>query len=214
MAPPFQRSQRSEQDDADDIAILSGSRKLRKNVDYLIIRIGQYMNWAKKWTSKLNIYISQLINFFRKPRQAIDNFGIVNWLTTCKPNIKYLTWGAHIKHFQEKIQTHRKSLWPFIKTDSKLRLYKTWNLPTIMYTSTIWGQTSNTDILKREWQQNWLLRPITGAPWFIRNGWKHRDLEIDGISRQSDSATRPGEFPDTSTIVLGNDSKLKLNHVS
>jgi len=49
------------------------------------------------------------------------------------------------------------------------------------YASPVWASAHQNNINKIQIVQNWALRTLSGAPWFVRNVTLHSDFEIDDI---------------------------------
>jgi len=58
-------------------------------------------------------------------------------------------------------------------------LYLTLVRSVIDYSSPAWANAKPKIVNKLQVVQNWALRVITGAPWFVRNTTLHNDLQIE-----------------------------------
>jgi len=68
-----------------------------------------------------------------------------------------------------------------IQKKCSLLIFKLILRPLLTYACPVWGKCATTHINKIQIFQNKVLRIITNAPWSIRNGNLHKDLQIQEI---------------------------------
>lgn len=180
---------------ADDTAIIQTSKSIPFLTSRLKSTYKTTQEWLKKWKIKTNDAKTQLICISRKRTRPTTPLTIDNQRIEWKPKIKYLgvtfdkrlTWKEHITDKRNIAIGTYKRLYPILKAQNSLSIrnktliYKSYIQPILTYSSTTWGNASNSQIQRLQTIQNKILRTITNAPWFVRNSIIHRDLDCPTI---------------------------------
>ena len=186
---------------ADDTAMLALSSSNEESTGKLQTTINQIQKWTKKWHIQLNESKSVHINFTNRRFENIPvtiNSQKVPYANTAKYSNLGMTldaklqWKAHLTKKREKqgLRYKKKKMYWLIGRNSslslhnKLLLYKQILKPFWTYGIQIWGCTkqSNINIIQRF--QNKVLGSIVSAPWYIRNNYLHRGLDVDVVSSE------------------------------
>lgn len=179
---------------ADDVAVLSkgtcetATNKLQDYCDQIDL-------WCKQWRVAMNPNKSNIVRFTYK--NNIQNYPIQlkKEVIPLSQSVRYLgvtlderlTWQTHISNIINKLR-NRLSQLKFLLSRSSLSLrykkllYTSLIRPIWMYSGSIWGSASPSQIKRIQTFQNRCLRLITNAPWYIRNSTLHTDLQVPDVT--------------------------------
>lgn len=176
---------------ADDTAILAVDACIEKATSRLQGAMDKISTWTKCWRIKLNEAKSTHINFTN--RKIITHPLFINaQAVPYSNNAKYLgmtldtklKWKVHVKKKVEELRIkYRKLYWLLgrnsgLTVQNKILIYNQILKPVWTYGIQLWGCTKQSNIQIIQKFQNKVLRGIVNAPWYIRNGDLHRDLNI------------------------------------
>jgi endonuclease/exonuclease/phosphatase family metal-dependent hydrolase len=180
---------------ADDTALLTVSNDLDDATSMLQLATNKVINWTKKWRIRLNELKSVHINFTnRKIANALPI--TINGTTVPYGNTaKYLgitldaklKWKEHVKKKRIELGLKYKDYYWLLGKYSKLSTYNKVLIynqvfkPVWLYGIQIWGCASETNINTIQTFQNYVLRNIVNAPWYVRNSDLHRDLQVPTV---------------------------------
>ena len=101
-----------------------------------------------------------------------------------------LTWRKHLETKRDEINLkYRGLLWLLgrnskLAIDNKLLIYKTILRPIWTYGIQLWGSASASNISKVQRAQNYVLKQISNAPWFIKTTEIHEILNIPMVNEE------------------------------
>lgn len=177
---------------ADDTAILSVSESHTEATRNLQKALDCVAKWTKDWKIKLNEQKSVHVTFALRKQDFHQAVFINNQKIPSSNTAKYLglhldaklNWRTHIDAKAQQIRAKIRQMYWLIGRHSKMKLenkvliYQTVIRPIWTYGIQLWGcaKASNRRVIQTE--QNKILRMITNARWFQRNGSLHDDLKI------------------------------------
>lgn len=87
--------------------------------------------------------------------------------------VSRLTWKPHIRKKTQEVKLRLRSLYWLLRAnglllDNKRLLYITVLRPIWSYGAPVWGCTADSNLLIVQRLQNFILRKLTSAPWFIQ----------------------------------------------
>lgn len=183
---------------ADDTAILASSKYATKASAILQRNLNEIHKWFDKWRIRASVNKSVQITFtLRKETCPPVNLG--GRQLPHSDTVKYLglhldrrlTWQRHnIECKRNEINLkYRELYWLLgrnskLSIDNKLLLYKSIIKPVWTYGIQLWGAAcaSNTDKIQRT--QNYILKQVSNAPWFIKNSEVHKYLQVPTVKEE------------------------------
>lgn len=95
---------------------------------------------------------------------------------------KWLTWAQHLKNKRKSVNSRLNLLYPFLRsklnTSNKLLIYKAIIRLVWSYGIQIWGSVKPSNLRTIQTFQSICLHQIVSAPWYIKNTYLHKDLQI------------------------------------
>lgn len=183
---------------ADDTAIATQSPDLATAISKLQHSTNTLHAWFTKWNIQINASKCQAKIFtlrrIQSPGPICFNGTPIPWIAK-DAAVRYLglyldtrlTWSLHINVKLNQCHARLKQLYPLINRKSSLKaectviLYKALLRPLALYASSVWCNTSVTNLRKLQKFQNKVLRIAVNAPWFVRNQQIHYELGVSPI---------------------------------
>lgn len=182
---------------ADDTAILSFSKHPAEASAKLQRSLTEINKWFNKWRIKASASKSIQVTFTLR-RETCPPVHLGGRELPHSNSVKYLglhldrrlTWQKHIETKRDEINLKYKGLYWLLGRNSKLSLdnkiliYKAVIKSVWTYGIQLWGATCVSNINKIQRSQNYILKQISNAPWFIRNSEIHKYLHMPTVKEE------------------------------
>ncbi|CAK1588943.1 unnamed protein product [Parnassius mnemosyne] len=219
---------------ADDTAVLACSRSPDDASAILQHSLDEIDKWLSKWKIKASATKSVHVTFTLR-RGNCPPVSLRNNSLPQSDNVRYLgmyldrrlTWKKHIQTKKDEIYHRYRGLyWMLARNsrlslDNKLLLYNIIIKPIWTYGIQLWGSAcdSNIEIIQRT--QNYILKQLSNAPWFIRTSEIHEHLKMNSVKEEirrysCNYKTRLGNHPNQLAWQLTMPqaiSRLKRRHI-
>ncbi|KAJ8706107.1 hypothetical protein PYW07_010884 [Mythimna separata] len=182
---------------ADDTAILASSTHAIEASAALQRCLNDINQWFDKWRIKANVNKSVQVTFTLR-RETCPPVYLGGRQLPHSESVKYLgmhldrrlTWQKHIESKRCEINLKYKGLYWLLGRNSKLSLdnkllvYKCAIKPVWTYGIQLWGATCDSNKNKIQRTQNYILKQICNAPWFIRNSEVHKYTNMPTVKEE------------------------------
>lgn len=182
---------------ADDTALLASNKCPLQASVILQNSLNKVDEWLAKWRITASASKSVHVTFtLRKEDCApvslngsqLRHHEVVKYLgmhLDCR-----LTWRKHIQTKREEINLKHKGLYwmmgrnSTLSIDNKLLIYKTMLKPVWTYGIQLWGSACASNIMIMQRVQNYILKHISSAPWFVRTTELHNFLDMPTVKEE------------------------------
>ncbi|CAH2103967.1 unnamed protein product [Euphydryas editha] len=182
---------------ADDTAILARSRCPQEASAILQRSLDQIDKWLTRWKIKASVTKSVHVTFTLR-RGNCPTVSLRDNQLPQNDTVKYLgmhldrrlTWKRHIQAKRDEIyHKYRGLYWMLarnsrLSVDNKLLLYKTAIKPIWTYGIQLWGSACDSSIEIIQRSQNYILKQVSNAPWFLRTSELHEHLNVNTVKQE------------------------------
>lgn len=182
---------------ADDTALLASNKCPIKASQVLQNSLNEIDKWLAKWRIAVSVSKSTHITFTLRKEDSSPVY-LSGIQLPHQHTVKYLgmhldrrlTWRKHIQTKREEINLKYRGLYWLLgrnsklSMDNKLLIYKSVLKPIWTYGIQLWGSASASNIMIMQRVQNYILKQISNAPWFIRMPVLHEILDVPMIREE------------------------------
>lgn len=184
---------------ADDTALLASSPSPAQASELLQHGLNKMENWLAKWRIAASVSKSVHITFTLR-RENCPPVTLNGSKLPHQDTVKYLgmhldrrlTWKKHLQTKRDQVNLRYKGLYWLmgknskLTTDNKILLYNTMLKPIWTYGIELWGSTCASNRMLIQRAQNYILKQISGAPWYITMTELHEALNLPMVSEVID----------------------------
>lgn len=182
---------------ADDTALLCSDASAAQASRVLQTGLNKIEEWLGKWRIAANVSKSVHVTFTLR-RENCSPVTLNGAQLSHRDTVKYLgmyldrrlTWQKHIKTKREEINLKYKGLYWLtgrnskLAIDNKLLIYNFIIKPIWTYGIQLWGSASASNIMIIQRVQNYILKHISNAPWFIKTSEIHENLHMPTVKEE------------------------------
>lgn len=176
---------------ADDTALLASHPCPTRASELLQDGLNKMEKWMAKWRIAASVSKSVHVTFtLRKEDSApvtlngaqLPHQSYVKYLGMHLD--RKLTWRKHIQSKRDELNIKYRNLYWLLgrnsklAIDNKLLIYKVMLKPIWTYGLELWGSACNSNIMIIQRAQNYILKQISNAPWFIKTKEIHDILKL------------------------------------
>lgn len=190
---------------ADDTALYYSSKFFKKIKETLSKDLKILVTYFTKWKIKINVNKTQALFVTNRRKKQLPTTPITVNKTPIEfgDNLKYLGFifnnkmncNLHIDTKLIKVDNLIRMLYPLINrssvlsTELKIRIYKLYFLPVLLYAYPILQLCSKTYLNKLQVKQNKILKMILNLPWHTSTDFVHQESKIETIKERLDRLT-------------------------
>lgn len=182
---------------ADDTALLASHKCPNRASRILQNSLNKIEKWLAKWRIAVSASKSVHITFTLR-KEDCSPVSLNGVQLPHQHTVKYLgmhldrrlTWRKHVQTKRDEMNLKYKGLYWLLGRNSKLSLenkllvYKTILKPVWTYGIQLWGSASASNIMVIQRVQNYILKQMSNAPWFIKTSEVHEILNIPMVKQE------------------------------